>query len=74
MSSTPHPTIEGVTVRLYGARSRSLQSESADVNVLADVALNDIYVPSGFNPEHTETVIEMIRDQAAWLAAQGATT
>lgn len=88
MSSTPHPTIEGVTVEFtpnpYG-------SYRFDVRVLtlASDSTPTTYIRAWNNPgwgrvinaselsikdDQAETVIEMIRDQAAWLAAQGATT
>lgn len=89
MSSTPHPTIEGVTVKESSEwcfadgqcidcpdeRYRTLKTEAG---LCVDAFMGDPPIIEIDGTEYTidkvETVIAMIRDQAAWLAAQGATT
>lgn len=85
--STPHPSIEGVTVReydLHGVRlvdgeytgyvykNRELTLGDRDVRVRITHPNPKIQIECW--SDEIPTVIAMIRDQAAWLEAQGATT
>lgn len=68
--------IPGVTVVMWpGARTLSFKMSPgrflSDYTVIAVAGSGRLQISNTFfQPEYTETVIAMIRDQAAWLAEQ----
>lgn len=74
--SQPHPTIPGVTVTMHespdGPRDpvmfRRLQDRLG--NVIIASSLGFWTCANSVRDDHTSSVLEMIRDQAAWLAEQ----